>query len=275
MGIPYAEVIGDPIAHSKSPIIHRFWLEKLGLPGDYRAVRVTTAELGDYLRLRRGDPLWRGCNLTMPLKQAVVPLLDEAEGRLVSLNCVVPRAGSLIGFDTDAVGIAEAIGDWDFALSGDAVCLIGAGGAARAVIASLPVECTFDLRILARDPSKGARLLKSCGVSGAPFWLEEAERAIEGCAAVINASPLGMTGFPPMPEAVLGSLCGVQREGYVLDMVTSPAQTVLLRRAEAAGLTVVDGLAVLMGQARRAFHRFYGMLPSRACDSDLRTLLPR
>lgn len=275
MGVPYAEVIGDPIAHSKSPLIHRYWLEKLDLPGDYRAVRITAAELVGYLRERRRDPDWRGCNVTMPLKQAIVPLLDEVEGGLTSLNCVIPRRGRLVGSDTDSAGITEAIGNWQFAPHEDAICLIGAGGAARAVIASLPVECAFDLRVVARDPRKAARMLKDCGASGAPFWFDEAERAIEGCAAVINASPLGMTGFPPMPEALLDGLCGVRREGYVLDMVTSPVETVLLRRAQAASLAVVDGLAVLIGQARRAFEKFYGLLPSRACDAELRNLLTR
>lgn len=275
MGVPYAEVIGDPIAHSKSPLIHKFWLEKLDLCGDYRAMRVTAPEMVDYLNRRRRDPDWRGCNVTMPLKQKVVPLLDEVEGGLASLNCVIPGPGGLIGFDTDSAGIAEATVHWKFDPPGEAICLIGAGGAARAVIAALPVECALEVRVLARDPRKGAKLLKSCGVGGAQFWLEEAERAIEGCAALINASPLGMTGFPPMPETVLDAVCGVRREGYVLDLVTSPAQTVLLRRAAAAGLTVADGLAVLIGQARRAFQRFYGLLPSRACDLELRTLLAR
>jgi shikimate dehydrogenase len=273
MGVPYAEVIGDPIAHSKSPLIHKFWLGKLGIEGDYRATRVTAADLADYLEARRADPDWRGCNVTMPLKQAIVPLLDEVEGGLASLNCVIPRRGRLVGFDTDSAGVTEAIGNWAFAPQEHAVCLIGAGGAARAVIASLPVECTFDLRIVARDPRKAARMLKLCGVSGAPFWFDEAERAIDGCSAVINVSPLGMTGFPPMPEALLDSLCGVRREGYVLDLVTSPVETVLLARAEAANLAIVDGLAVLFGQARRAFEKFYGLLPSRACDAELRTLL--
>ncbi|HLL31438.1 MAG TPA: shikimate dehydrogenase [Allosphingosinicella sp.] len=275
MGVPYAEVIGDPIVHSKSPLIHKFWLEKLGLPGDYRAVRVAAGELVDYLRERRSDPEWRGCNVTMPLKQAVVPLLDEVEVGLESLNCVIPCRGRLVGFDTDAAGIAEAIGNWSFAQPEDAICLIGAGGAARAVIAALPVEDAFDVRVMARDPRRAAKLLRSCGVSGEPFWLDEAERAIEGCTAVINASPLGMTGFPPMPEAVLDSLCGVRPAGYVLDLVTSPVETILLRRAAAAGLTIADGLAVLIGQARGAFQRFYGLQPTRACDAAVRALLTR
>lgn len=275
MSVPYAEVIGDPIAHSKSPALHKFWLERLGIAGDYRRVRLSPEGLGAYFEARRADPDWRGCNVTMPLKQAVVPFLEEVEGGLASLNCVIPHQDRLVGLDTDSAGITEAIGNWVFSPYGDAVCLIGAGGAARAVLASLPVEFTFELRIIARDPRRGARLLRSCGVSGAPFWFDEAERAIEGCTAVINASPLGMTGFPPMPEVLLGSLCGVRREGYVLDMVTSPVETVLLRRGREAGLTIVDGLAVLIGQARRAFERFYGLLPSRACDAELRNLLSR
>ncbi|HYG48034.1 MAG TPA: shikimate dehydrogenase [Allosphingosinicella sp.] len=273
MGVPYAEVIGDPVEHSKSPRIHRFWLKKLDLAGDYRAVRVTAGELAGYLRQRRGDPDWRGCNVTMPLKPAIVPLLDEVEGGVPSLNCVIPRGGSLVGFDTDSAGIAEATGNWVFDRTESALCLIGAGGAARAFIASLPVQCAFDLRVMARDPRKGARLLESFGAGGSAFWLDEAERALVGCTAVINASPLGMTGFPPMPEALLDSLCGLRRGGYVLDMVTSPVETALLRRAREAGLTIADGLAVLIGQARRAFERFYGLLPTRACDPDLRALL--
>jgi shikimate dehydrogenase len=118
-------------------------------------------------------------------------------------------------------------------------------------------------------------LLKSSGVGGTAFRLDDAERAIVDCAAVINSSPLGMTGFPEMPEAVLDSLCGLRRGGYALDMVTSPVETALLRSARAAGLTIADGLEVLIGQARRAFERFYGELPTRAGDSELRTLLAR
>ncbi|HEX8620439.1 MAG TPA: shikimate dehydrogenase [Allosphingosinicella sp.] len=275
MGVPYAEVIGDPVVHSKSPTIHKFWLARLGLDGDYRATRVPAGNLRSYLEARRGDPDWRGCNVTMPLKQAVVPLLDEVEEGLPSLNCVIPRGGGLVGFDTDREGISEATSNWLFAPTENAVCLIGAGGAARAFVASIPVECAFDLRVLARDPRRAARLLKSLGVDGAALWIDDAERALVDCAAVINASPLGMTGFPPMPDTVLDSLCGLRRGGYVLDMVTSPVETVLLRRAREAGLTAVDGLAVLIGQARRAFERFYGLLPSRACDEELRALLAR
>ena len=89
MGVPYAEVIGDPIAHSKSPLIHKFWLEKLGIEGDYRAARVRADELADYLEARRADPDWRGCNVTMPHKQAVLgpsrrgrPDLGDRRGQL-------------------------------------------------------------------------------------------------------------------------------------------------------------------------------------------------
>ena len=101
MTAPYAEVIGDPIAQSKSPMIHRFWLEALGLPGEYRACHVLSDGLADYLASRRHDPDWRGCNVTMPHKQAVLPLLDRLDlsaARIGAVNTIVPDgAGGLIG----------------------------------------------------------------------------------------------------------------------------------------------------------------------------------
>ena len=97
MGIPYAEVIGDPVAHSRSPLIHKFWLERLGIEGDYRATRATAGELPAYLAARRSDPDWRGCNVTMPHKQAILPLLDDVADDLRAVNCVLPRSGRLVG----------------------------------------------------------------------------------------------------------------------------------------------------------------------------------
>ena len=131
MGVPYAEVIGDPIAHSKSPLIHKFWLGKLGMDGDYRAVHVRSGELGSYLASRRSDPDWRGCNVTLPHKLEIAPLLDES--RLFAteaVNCVIPNNGRLIGFNTDTAGVGAGVEDWlDRA---HPVCIIGSGGAASA-----------------------------------------------------------------------------------------------------------------------------------------------
>lgn len=273
MGVPYAEVIGDPIAHSKSPLIHKFWLHKLGIEGDYRATRASAGELAAYLASRRADPDWRGCNVTMPHKQRILPLLDEVAGELRAVNCVLPRSGRLVGISTDEEGIYEATRHWEVCPTGAPVCLLGAGGAAMALVESLDALCYVNFHLVVRDPGKGAAFLDSCAAGGKVFAFEEAVVAMRGATAVVNATPLGMAGFPAMPETVLEGLCGIARDRYALDMVTSPANTAFVKRARALGFTVTDGPVMLVGQARQAFAHFFGPRPSRAYDAGLRKRL--
>ena len=130
----YAEVIGDPIAQSKSPMIHGFWLERLGLPGGYERVHVRSDELASYFAARRSDPAWRGCNVTAPHKQAVSPLLDRIDplaGRIGAVNTVVAEAGGLTGYNSDVAGVLGALPPTHLK-AGDEVCIIGTGGAGRA-----------------------------------------------------------------------------------------------------------------------------------------------
>lgn len=111
--IPYAEVIGDPIVQSKSPAIHGYWIRQLGLDADYRAAHVTAEGLADYLISRRADPAWRGCNVTMPHKQAVIPLLDRLDplaARIGAVNTIVAEQGQLVGYNTDAAGFSNRCG---------------------------------------------------------------------------------------------------------------------------------------------------------------------
>lgn len=280
MGLPYAEVIGDPIAQSKSPAIHKYWLEQLGIDGNYRATRVTADELSAYLAARRGDPDWRGCNVTMPHKEAVLALLDEvSRPALGAVNCIVPRDGRLCGINTDGAGIDDAIAEWWIGYDDSRVCLIGAGGAARAAIAELDAQCYFNFDLIARDRAKGRAFLDSCNVDGEVYSFEDAVEAMTKRDAVINASPLGMHRFPPMPDTVLDALSSVRakrpvgsHKAFAFDMVTAPVRTPFVSRAEAAGLTVSDGLTMLIGQARVAFRDFFGILPP-AGDTELRQRL--
>ena len=277
MGVPYAEVIGDPIAHSKSPLIHKFWLEKLGIDADYRAKRVMADELPPYFEARRTDPDWRGCNVTIPHKQSVIPLLDQRDDfGIGAVNCVVPRNG-LFGMNTDIAGIGAAL---PFGVDTSApVCIIGAGGAAKAVVAELDARAVFQFNLLVRDKQQGLELIGPDAEYCRVFSLEEAKAALSGCVGVINASPLGMTGFPAMPETVLEGLGGVRRGGFIrqsgfaLDLVYSPLETAFLARARQEKLQVIDGLTVLIGQAASAFEMFYGALAPREHDAQLRELL--
>ena len=132
MSKPYAGVIGDPIAHSKSPLIHGFWLKALGLEADYRACHVTPEGLADYVASRRDDPLWRGCNVTIPHKIAVIDhVADPGDVRtsIGAMNTIArDESGALFGTNTDAGGFYAPLGQSDF--SGADIAVIGAGGAA-------------------------------------------------------------------------------------------------------------------------------------------------
>lgn len=267
----YAEVIGDPIAQSKSPIIHKYWLSRLGLNGDYRATQVSPVDLASFLEKRQSDPDWRGCNVTIPHKQEVQSLLDEIDpgaAAIGAVNCVVPIDGGLKGYNTDVDGIAAALDDT--ALEGRKVVLIGAGGAARGAIAYLIRRGVSEIRILARDPKKAESLIPLGPV--AIGNLADADAAFEDAAAIINASPLGMSGTQPMSFELLEKVSRHAAGATAFDMVTTPAETAFLSAAHEAGARTVDGLTMLVGQAARAFELFFGQ-PAPAPDSALRDVL--
>jgi shikimate dehydrogenase len=268
---PYAEVIGDPIAHSKSPLIHNFWLGKLGIDAKYRACHVRPEELADYFAQRSGDAEWRGCNVTIPHKLSVLEFVKEMDSSVEDVgaaNCIVPRDGKLVAFNTDTAGV-------DSALPGvhNSVCLIGAGGAARAAIPPLDVMRALDIRVLARDPAKAAKAFSDFNFDFKFMRFDEAADAMREAEGVINASPLGMVGQPPMPQAVIDALSLTQPDSYVFDMVYAPLETDLLRAARVLGRETVDGLTMLIGQAGRAFRLFFGQSAPRQHDAELRALL--
>ena len=165
---PYAEVIGDPIAQSKSPLIHGFWLDALEMKGDYRRAHVKPDDLAAYITERRTDPAWRGCNVTTPHKIAVMDLVDDPgdiRGTIGAMNTIVrQRDGSLIGTNTDAAGFYSPLAELD--LEGAPVALIGAGGAARAVLFALARANVGHVTILNRSPLKAMGLLATFGLKG-------------------------------------------------------------------------------------------------------------
>lgn len=284
MSTPYAEVIGDPIAHSKSPAIHGFWLQKLGLNTEYRMFHVKPEGLADYIATRREDPNWRGCNITMPHKQAVIPHLDRLEigAELVSaVNTVTRRHnGALIGTNTDVEGFLEPLrADLDQQHYFRMARVIGTGGAARAVVAGL-AEQGFTLVIAGRNPDKARALLDAIDPEGehhiAPlehfatptdFVFDDREGCYD---LIVNASPLGMEGQPPLAF----DFSHVPPGSVVYDIVTHPLDTPLLTQARDHGLRTIDGMAMLIGQAAIAFERFFGEAPPREDgDVELRRIL--
>ena len=280
---PYAEVIGDPIVQSKSPAIHGFWLGKLGIDADYRACHVTAEGLADYVASHRGDPDWRGCNVTMPHKQAIMPLLDRidpAAARIGAVNTVVrAEDGTLTGYNTDAPGFLEPLQPLlDQTHLYRMARIFGAGGAARAIITAL-ADQGFTLVVAARKPAQARALLDELAPRGehhavelahfAPptdFAFDDREQILD---LVINASPLGMAGKPPLDV----DFSHVPPGSVVYDIVTHPLDTPLLVEARQRGLETVDGLAMLIGQAAVAFEKFFGAPAPREHDAELRKVL--
>jgi len=261
-------VIGDPIAQSKSPLIHGFWLEALGIAGDYRRAHVKSDGLAAYVAERRDDPDWRGCNVTMPHKAAIMDLVDDpgaVRGTIGAMNTVVRQPdGTLIGTNTDAAGFYAPLAELD--LEGAPVVVIGAGGAARAVLFALARANVGPVTILNRSPLKAMGLLATFGLKGdvvAP------DAPLPPAALLVNSSSLGMTGQPPLDL----DLSPLPAGAIVYDLVYSPLRTGLLQAAEARGLDTVDGLDMLIGQAALAFELFFGAAPPEGRDDELRALL--
>jgi len=283
MNKPYAEVIGDPIAHSKSPVIHGFWLNQLGIAADYRRHHVTSEGLEAYLIERRQDAQWRGCNVTMPHKQAIMGLcdhLDPLAKQVAAVNTVVKLPdGSLKGYNTDVGGFLEPLSSQlDANHLFRMARVLGTGGAARAIVSGLSDQ-GFVIVLAGRNPDKARALLDELAPNGehhsvhinhfsqpTDFAFDDRERCFD---LVVNASPLGMRGQEPLgfdwSHAPPGSIA--------YDIVTDPLDTPFLQGARAAGHVGIDGYAMLIGQADQAFELFFDQKPPRHCDAQLRELL--
>jgi len=272
----YAEVIGDPIHQSKSPLIHKFWLGKLGFAGDYRATRVRADGLARYFAERREDPNWRGCNITIPHKQAALACVDsvlKTATRVGAINTVYRATNGLVGENSDVEGILESLGAASGQRDAGIVCLIGAGGAARAAMHALDLAGVRDLRLVVRRADRGQELLEAFAMAGSVHRFMDAGNALRGADTVINASPLGMIGRQSMPADILEAIADTAVNSLVFDMVYAPLATDLLKAARRHRRRAVDGLTMLIGQADLAFQLFFGAPAPRQFDDELRTLL--
>ncbi|MCL6741608.1 shikimate dehydrogenase [Sphingomonas sp. RB56-2] len=266
---PYAEVIGDPVDHSLSPVIHSFWLQALGIDASYCRRRVTRAELPAYLAGKRADSDWRGSNVTMPLKLDAVTLADGASDRAVAAgaaNLLMMREGKLAAANTDVGAIAILLVRLHEAKARmGSVTLLGNGGAARAALVALKLVGLANVRIQARDVAEAIKLAVEFGL--------EAEPAIFTATIVsdglINATPLGMAGR----DCLNCDLDNMPDQGWVFDMVYDPAETPLIAAAKARGLQTVDGLHMLVEQAATSFELLFGQKPPRDRDGELWQLL--
>lgn len=265
---PWAEVIGDPISHSKSPLIHNFWLKKLGIVADYRPYHVAAEGLAAYFERRQSDAEWRGCNVTIPHKQAVLDFIADPGGVRESIGAANTifrnRDGMLQATNTDAAGFFAPIADLD--LAGAPVAVIGAGGAARAILFALAQADVGEVTLLARSPLKAMALLSHFGLKGKVLAMDA---RLPPVALLVNSSPLGMAGQPPLEI----DLSPLPDDAMVYDIVYTPLETGLLKSARVRDLDTTDGLDMLIGQAALAFELFFGSAPPDSCEDQLRALL--
>ncbi|MFA3920067.1 shikimate dehydrogenase [Ruegeria hyattellae] len=262
MRIPLAGVIGHPIAHSKSPFIHRHWLTTMGISGFYVPIDVTAQDLETVIRtLPKAG--FVGLNVTIPYKEAVMSIADKVTDRATLIgaaNTLIFRADGLIHADnTDGYGfisnLREGAPDWD-PTSGPAV-VFGAGGAARAVVASLAEAGVPRIILTNRTRPRAERLKDDFGQRVVVADWVQAGNVVEEAKLVVNTTSLGMVEKPELRVP----LDGLSPDCVVTDLVYAPLKTRLLQTAEEAGCTVVDGLGMLLHQAVPGFERWFGQRP--------------
>lgn len=260
--IPLAAVIGSPVAHSKSPKLHQHWLKTLGLSGYYIPMDVASRDLEDVLKMlpKMG---FVGANITVPHKERALDLADLVTDRaslIGAANTLIFRKDGKIHADnTDGYGFIQNLRqyapDWD-PTSGPAAVL-GAGGAARAVIASLIDVGVPEVFVSNRTRVRAEGLKTSFGSRVTVVDWVQAGNVLEDAATVVNTTSLGMVGKPPLRVP----LDGLRKGTLVNDLVYAPLHTSFLQQAEQAGCIVVDGLGMLLHQAVPAFERWFGVRP--------------
>ncbi len=258
-----AGVMGWPIGHSRSPRLHNFWLREYGIDGIYVPLAVHPDGLEAALRGLAALGLG-GCNVTLPHKQATLRIVDEVEAlarRIGAVNTVVVRSdGSLHGSNSDAFGFLAAIAERAPAWSpgAGAAVVLGAGGAARAIVAALLDAEVREVRLVNRTRARAEALAGDMADSRLRVedWSARAE-LLAGARLLVNTTSLGMAGQPPLELA----LDALPADAVVDDIVYTPLETALLAAARARGNIAVDGLAMLLHQARPGFEAWFGVRP--------------
>ncbi|MXQ11836.1 shikimate dehydrogenase [Microvirga makkahensis] len=271
-----AFIVGHPVRHSRSPLIHGYWLKQHGISGSYERIDVEPVNFGKFLETfhERG---FAGGNVTIPHKEAAfagVARRTERAERLGAVNTLWIEKGVLWGDNTDVAGFMANLDlslgtGWDQDV--DTALVLGAGGAARGIVAGLQDRPLRRILVANRTLSKAQDLVHGLAGYGpakleALAW-EDLDRAIPGSQLIVNTTSLGMTGQPPLTL----DLAGAPGRAIVTDIVYAPLRTPLLATAEARGLRTVDGLGMLLHQAVPGFERWFGIRPE--VTPELRALI--
>jgi shikimate dehydrogenase len=260
MSIPKAFVAGHPIAHSRSPLIHGHWLEQHGLAGSYERIDVEPQNFDAFFR-GFAENGFRGGNVTIPHKEAAFRLADattERARRLAAVNTLWIEDGRVHGDNTDVTGflanLEDALGAWRAGVA----LVLGAGGAARGVVAGLLERGVEKIVVANRTDGKAQELAAFAPDGIAPAAWRDIPALLPQADLLVNTTSLGMAGAPALDI----DLAGLSRDAIVADIVYVPLETPLLRQARALGHRAVDGLGMLLHQAVPGFARWFGVMPT-------------
>lgn len=253
-------LVGHPVSHSKSPLIHNYWIQKYGLQGEYIALDVRPERLEGALK-QCIDQGYKGLQFTIPHKGLVVDLCDEIDETVKAVgavNTVIFDRGKIKGFNTDVFGFVENIqengGGFDFA-KGPTVVL-GAGGAAHAIVYALQQQGVPEIRVTNRTYKRAEEFSEKFKDVNVIPW-EQRSAILDDIALLVNTTSLGLEGQPALDI----DLKNLNSKALVHDIVYAPLQTPLLKRAQARGNHTVTGIGMLLHQARPAFKKWFGVLP--------------
>ncbi len=258
-------VIGDPIEHSLSPVVHGAALSAMGIEYEYERVRVIKGGLSEYINHAR-ETKTDGFNLTMPHKVDIIPYLRELDAEaqaFSSVNTVCVKEDGLYGYNTDAIGYELSITDCGSGFEGNRVVILGAGGVVRTLAQKAAMSGARSLCILNRTAERTkeiADIVKTksdIAVSCGGFSYDELCTACENADLLINATPLGMSGCPQYEN--LGFLENLPKHAFVSDLIYNPAQTEFLKKAKSLGHDTLNGLGMLIYQALAAEEHYLGV----------------
>jgi len=254
--------MGWPVAHSRSPLIHNYWLQKYGLTGSYVHLPVVPGTLGTAIPGLKALG-FRGCNLTIPHKVEAMAFMDELDTmakRMGAMNTIVVQAdGSLKGFNNDGYGYIQSLLDAqpDWRADAGPITVLGAGGAAMAVVLSLADRGAKEIRLLNRSPAAAQALADEFGAPVKALPWADRHAALGGISLLVNTTSQGMHGTPALDL----DLSTLPTTALVSDVIYVPLETPLLLAAKARGNPTVNGLGMLLNQARPAFEAWFGVLP--------------
>ncbi len=259
-----AGVMGWPVEHTKSPRLHTYWLQKYDIDGAYIPMPVPEGKLEQAIKAL---PVlgFRGCNVTIPHKEEAMKYVDTVDSvakRAGALNTIIVQEdGKMEGLNTDVFGFMEnlKVAGFEYDPSFPVATLLGAGGAARAIMVGLQDFGYKEIRIVNRNKTRAEEMAKSVGGKSkiSILGMDETEKALKNTGLLINATSLGMDGHQPLDI----NLSHLPREAWVTDAVYVPLETALIRQARQKHLRAVDGLGMLLHQARAGFKAWFGQEP--------------